>query len=333
MKRALFIWVFAILSFPLSAQFGGLDVEGFISNPNSSSYYRQQKKEIGNTIRSEVEAQARAKRQSSQLTQTNQSSNNQAVQSYNNRISVEGQQRMEYYNNPDNYINRDITNRRSSYFNNERRSPRSQTRGLGTEPIHSENLNSKSLQSLREANRSQFSSPDEIDWGRPVYVQLFDEPNLLDEHHPLVKKPDLVQWAWNEHARRMKLEKDVAARNDMIDLTKKGVGIVGGILVKGSMSVGALLSANLNVYSELAKYWNECSSGARMAKTSDTFEILGEAALNTLVDVAVPWVGDEVGVAYVGVEKMGTDGMRVFNSLQIGLSLSDFAVNNEKSEE
>lgn len=334
MKRALFIWAFAILSFPMSAQFGGLDVEGFIRNPNSNGYYRQQKKEIGNTIRSEVEAQARAKRQSSQSTHTNQ-----AVQSYNNRISIEGQQRMEYYNNPDNYINRDITNRRSSYFNNERRSAKSQTRNLGTEPIHSENLNSKSLQSLRETSRDQISPynngsemlENEIDWDREVYVQLFEKPKL--QERPFVQKPDLVQWAWNEHARRLKLENEVAARNDMIDITKKGLGLVGGVLVKGSMSVGALLSANLNLYSELAKYWNECSSGARKAKTSDTFEILGEAALNTLVDVAAPWVGDKVGVAYVGVEKMGTDGMRVFNSLQIGLSLSDFAVNNEKPEE
>lgn len=197
MKRTLFIWVFAILSLPLSAQFGGLDVEGFISNPNSNSYYRQQKKEIENTIRSEVEAQARANRQSSQSTQTNQSNNNQAVQSYNNRISVEGQQRMEYYNNPDNYIDRSITNRVSSYGNqgNSYR-PQSQPKDLRTKPVHSERLNSKSLQMLREANREYFS-----DEGRETaidpnaQVPLFDAPSLGEYPMKSIEDKEMSQRA------------------------------------------------------------------------------------------------------------------------------------------
>lgn len=190
MKRALFIWAFAILSFPMSAQFGGLDVEGFIRNPNSNGYYRQQKKEIGNTIRSEVEAQARAKRQSSQSTHTNQ-----AVQSYNNRISIEGQQRMEYYNNPDNYINREITNRKPSLNSASTQSDplnRSNSNNHGdlrTEPVHSEALTSKSLQMLREANREQFSSGDRKTAIDPnVKVPLFDAPSL---GVPLFDAPNL----------------------------------------------------------------------------------------------------------------------------------------------
>ena len=313
----------------------------------------QQQKEIENIIRPELEAQIRQNMLNAQQNQAPknqnpmqtrqgqiQTSQQQAVESYTSKMSIEGQIRMEQFNNPDVYIDRDITNRKSSaIIPDDSYNRQNQSRDIRSEPIHSENLNSKSLQSLRETSRDQISPynngsemlENEIDWDREVYVQLFEKPKL--QERPFVQKPDLVQWAWNEHARRMKLENEVAVRNDMIDLTKKGLGLVGGVLVKGSMSVGALLSANLNLYSELTKYWNECSSGVRMAKTSDTFEILGKAALNTLVDVAVPWVGNEAGVAYVGVEKMGTDGMRVFNSLQIGLSLSNFAVKNEKSEE
>lgn len=330
MKKVLIVLACVLFSSVAFAQLDGDFVEGVVHNPNK--YLGKQQKAIGNTIRGEVEAQVRQ--------QQAQAARQQAVQNFNNRISAEGQSRMEYYNNPNNYIDRSITNRSSSaIFPDDRHNPQNQPKDLRSTAINSESLTSKSLQSLRETSRDQISPynngsemlENEIDWDREVYVQLFEKPKL--QERPFVQKPDLVQWAWNEHARRLKLENEVAARNDMIDITKKGLGLVGGVLVKGSMSVGALLSANLNLYSELAKYWNECSSGARKAKTSDTFEILGEAALNTLVDVAAPWVGDKVGVAYVGVEKMGTDGMRVFNSLQIGLSLSDFAVNNEKPEE
>lgn len=324
MKRVLIIFACVLFSSVAFAQLDGDFVEDMVHNPNK--YIGKQQKEIGNAIRGDIENQIRQ--------QQAQAAKQQAVQNFNNRISAEGQNRMEYHNNPDNYIDRSITNRSSSaIIPDDRRNLQNQQRDLRTQPIHSESLNSKSLQSLRDRdiNRNQFSSLDEIDWDRDVYVKLFEKPKL--QERPFVQKPSFEEWAWNEYARRMKLENEVASRNDMIDLTKKGLGLVGGVLVKGSMSVGALLSANLNLYSELAKYWNECSSGARIAKTSDTFEILGKAALNTIVDVAVPWVGDEVGVAYLGVGKMGTDGMRVFNSMQIGLSLSDFAVNNEKSEE
>lgn len=174
MKRIMIVWAFALLSLPLFAQFGGIDVEGMVHNPNQ--YLGKQQKEIGNTIRSEVEAQARAKRQASQT------SNNPAVQNYNNRISAEGQQRMEYYNNPDNYIDRSVTNRGSSYNSNELRSLSPQTRDLRTEPIHSEALNSKSLQMLREANREQFSSGDrETAIDPSAEVPLFEAPSLGDK--------------------------------------------------------------------------------------------------------------------------------------------------------
>lgn len=328
---------------PIIIAFMMLSLLSFAQLEIDYNYLNQQQKEIGSIIKADVEAQARQNMLKAQQNQTQlgqgqtqtrqgQTSQQQAIQDFNNRISIEGQQRMEYYNNPDNYIDRSITNRSSSaIIPDERYNTQNQPRDIRREPIHSENLTSKSLQMLREANKGQFSSLDEIDWDRPVYVKLFDEPSL-GEYHPLEKKPDLVQWAWNEHARRMKLENEVAVRNDMIDLTKKGLGLIGSLVVKGATSAGALLSANLNLYSELAKYWNECSSGVRTAQTSDTFEILLNATKNTIVDVLTPWAGDDFGAAY-GLGEIGTGGMRVFNSIQIGISLSDFAVKNEKQEE
>lgn len=323
----------ALFLFPL-VSFAQLEID--------YNYLNQQQKEIGNTIEAEIKAQIRAEmkqqqaqqnqNQIQQRQQQTQAAQQQTIQNYNNRISIEGQQRMEYYNNPDNYINRDITNRNSTYFNNGLRSTNPQTRDMRTEPIHSENLQSKSLQMLRDANREVFSNEDRAEKANAdVYVQLFEHPYLSER--PLMDKPNLMQWAWNEYARQVKLKNEVDKTNAMIDMTKKGLGVIGGIATKGMVSVGALVSANLNLYSELVKYWNECSSGTRMAETSDTFEILGEAALNTAIDFVAPWVGDEVGAAYLGMEKAGKPIWDMVNSAQIGYTLQNFAVNDDKREE
>lgn len=165
------------------------------------NYLRQQQNEIANTIRPELEAQARQNMQKTQQNQpqANQSqmqlgqrqtqvqvNQQQAIENFNSRISNEGEQRMEYYNNPDNYIDRSITNRKSSLNNtnsqvnspNRYNSP-NQYNDLRTRPIHSEELTSKSLQMLREANREYFSNEDREEIINPnAQVPLFDAPNL-----------------------------------------------------------------------------------------------------------------------------------------------------------
>lgn len=165
------------------------------------NYLRQQQKEIANTIRPELEAQARQNMQKTQQNQpqTNQSqmqlgqrqtqvqvNQQQAIENFNSRISNEGEQRMEYYNNPDNYIDRSITNRKSSLNNtnsqvnspNRYNSP-NQYNDLRTRPIHSEELTSKSLQMLGEANREYFSNEDRETTIDPnAQVPLFDAPSL-----------------------------------------------------------------------------------------------------------------------------------------------------------
>ncbi len=201
------ILVLALLSLPLFSQFGGIDVEGIVHNPNQ--YIGQQQKEIANTIMPELEAQARAQamkdlekqRQSQGQMQTVQSSSQTAqqriIQDFNNRISNEGQQRMEYYNNPDNYIDRSITNRGSSYGNQGGSyKPQSQARDLRTNPVHSESLNSKSLQMLREANREYFS-----DEGRETAIDpnaevpLFDAPSLGEYPMKSIEDKEMSQRA------------------------------------------------------------------------------------------------------------------------------------------
>lgn len=195
MKRILFIWAFALLSLPLSAQFGGIDVEGMVHNPNQ--YIGQQQKEIGSVIESEVKAQIRqqqtktnqsltpAMRSQTQTTQTQtQTAQQQALQDFNTRISAEGQHRMEHYNNPDNYINRSITNRKSSLNANSanstsRYNSQNQPNDMRTRPVHSEELTSKSLQMLHEANREYFSNEDRETTIDPnAQVPLFDAPSL-----------------------------------------------------------------------------------------------------------------------------------------------------------
>lgn len=189
MRRIIVVIAFMLLSSVVFAQF----------DPNSS--LGQQQNEIANTIKAEVEAQARKQQTQAQQSQTlmnrnqTQTTRQQVIESYNNRISNEGQQRMEYYNNPDNYINREITNRKPSLNSASTQSDplnRSNSNNHGdlrTEPVHSEALTSKSLQMLREANREQFSSGDRKTAIDPnVKVPLFDAPSL---GVPLFDAPNL----------------------------------------------------------------------------------------------------------------------------------------------
>lgn len=362
MKRKLFIWAFAILSLPLSAQFGGIDVESMVHNSNQ--YIGQQQNEIGSIIKSDVEAQIRQRQaqtvqnQQTQLRQQQtRTTQQQALENFNSRISAEGQQRMEYYSNPDNYIDRSITNRRPSFNTNStnRYNSSNQPRDLRTRPVHSEELTSKSLQMLREANGNYFSDENrEVTIDHNARVQLFDAPSL-GEYKPLEKKPSRVRQFLNEQARkeaeRKALENEVAHNNGIIDLIKDGTGLVLGATMK---SGAALISANLNLYAELVKYTNECSAGAKQTKEfndferflgidkvlnwlgpelTDSYEIITNASYKTAVDVLTPWVGDKIGVAYVGMEKVGTYSWDMLNSMQIGFSISDYAVTNEKHEE
>lgn len=344
MNKITIIIALTMLSLTSFAQLDGDFVEGMVHNPNK--YLGQQQKEISNTIESEIKAQIRQ--------QQKQAAKQQAIENYNNKMHTDGQNRMEYYNNPDNYINRDITNRGSSYTTNEPRSSNPQTRDLRTEPIHSENLNSKSLQMLREANKGLFSNEDrEITINPNARVQLFDAPSL--EYKPYLDKPDRVKRLFNERARkeaeRKALENKVAHNNGIIDLIKDGTGLVLGATMKSGV---ALVSANLNLYAELVKYANECSAGTKKTKEyndferflkidkalnwlgpelTDSYEIITNASYKTAVDVLAPWVGDKMGVAYVGMEKVGTYSWDMFNSMQIGFSISDYAVSYEKQEE
>ena len=166
MKRTVFISVLLLLSKCLFAQLDGVDVNGIVNNPNN--YLEKERQDIENTLKSEVEAHN--KKQKSQQTQQ------QIIDNYNNMISNDGQRRMEYNNNPQNYINRDLTNRNSAQklYNK----PQEQRNDMRLEPIHSDNLNSKSLQYLREANREDFSDNHDIGMGGDAKVILFDAPTL-----------------------------------------------------------------------------------------------------------------------------------------------------------
>lgn len=354
------------------------------------NYLNQQQKEIGSIIKAEVEAQARknqAKAQQSQ-TQTNQSqtqtrqnqtqtAQQQAIESYTTKMSFEGQVRMEQLNNPEVYIDRSITNRSSSaVFPDDRYNTQHQPRDIRREPIHSENLNSKSLQLLREANREYFSDEDRETTIDPnARVPLFDAPSL-GEYHSLEVKHDymyrsrqIMNRIAREKAEREKLENEVAVRNDIIDLMKNGANLVGSVILDdaavssvtmagielGKGAAGFLLSENINLLSEMAKYWNECSSGTKKTKRDfneiekflgiddweafygpevvDSYEMIKNATVNSAIGKLATVIGDKVGVAYVGMEQMGTGASEVFTSLKIGFSLSNFAVKNEKQEE
>lgn len=132
----------------------------------------RQQKALSKTIKSEIDAQIRQ--------QQAREAKQQAVEKYNNRISVEGQNRMDNYNNPDNYIDRSITNRGTSPITpNDRLDPQSQSRDMRSEPVHSENLNSKSLQMLREANGTNFLNvKGEMIVDPNARVHLFETPSL-----------------------------------------------------------------------------------------------------------------------------------------------------------
>lgn len=368
MKKIIGIIALMLLSLSSFAQFDPETQLGIEYN-NLNQKVKQQQNEIGKTIRSEVEAQIRQ--------QQKQAAKQQAIENYNNKISAEGQSRMEYYNNPNNYIDRSITNRGSSYTTNELRSSSPQARDLRTEPIHSENLNSKSLQMLHEANRDYFSNGEGgITIDPNARVQLFDAPSL-GEYKPLEKKPSRVQQILKEQARkkaeRKALENEVAVRNDLIDLTKDVVDLMGGVMFDdavialedvnlfglelelGKGTAGFLLSENLSLFSEMAKYWNECSAGTKTTKRDfnrierklgiddwesfygaemvDSYEIIKNATVNSAIGKIATVIGDKAGVAYVNFEKMGTGAMEVFTSMKISFSLSNFAVSNEKHEE
>lgn len=161
---------------------------GFAQFDIDYNYLNQQQKELSKSIKADVDAQIRQKQKQTQQSQSQvrqsqtQTTRQQALQDFNNRISAEGQNRMEYYNNPDNYTDRSITNRGSSAItpnSNHRSNSQSQPRDLRTQPIHSENLNSKSLQMLHEANREYFSNEDREETINPnAQVPLFNAPNL-----------------------------------------------------------------------------------------------------------------------------------------------------------
>lgn len=351
----------------------------------------QQQKEIENIIRPEIEARLKTLKAQQNQTQTNQNqtqpnqnqiqlrhnqtqtTQQQAIENYTNKMSIEGQIRMEQINNPDTYIDRGVTNRGSSaVFPDDRNYQQNQPRDLRTEPIHSESLTSKSLQMLREANREYFSNEDrEVMINPNAYVQLFDAPSL-GEYQPLEVKHDnmyrsrqIMNRIAREKAEREKLENEVAVRNDIIDLMKNGINLVGSVIIDdatvssvkmagvelGKGAAGFLLSENINLFSEMAKYWNECSAGTKQTMKDfnfverflkidkmspeliDSYEMIKNATVNSAIGKIATVIGDKAGVAYVGMEKMGTGAYEMYTSLKIGLSLSNFAVNNEKQED
>ena len=110
MKKIFIIIALIMLSLASYAQF----------ELNGQVYNLPEYNEIYNDIYPEIEAQARQefynwKKSQSQTNQRQtQTTQQQAIQNYNNRISTEGQARMEHLNNPDVYIDREITNRSTS---------------------------------------------------------------------------------------------------------------------------------------------------------------------------------------------------------------------------
>lgn len=182
------------------------------------NYLNQQQKEIGSIIEADIKAQIREKmkqqqaleqQKQTQLLQNqlqskqrqSQSTQQQVLQDFNNRISAEGQQRMDYYNNPDNYIDRSITNRRSSLNNTNsqvnspnRYNSSNQSSDLRTRPVHSDELTSKSLQMLHDANREYFSNEDREETINPnAQVPLFDAPSLGEFSMKSIEQKEVSQ--------------------------------------------------------------------------------------------------------------------------------------------
>lgn len=209
MKKAIIVIVCMMLSTASSAQDWG--------------QYQQDQKELKSAIEADIKAQIREKmKQQQALEQQNQpqmfqnqiqssqrqsqTTQQQALQDFNNRISSQGQQRMEYYNNPDNYIDRSATNRRSILNNSNshntnsqvnipnRYNPQNQSGDLRVRPVHSEELTSKSLQMLHEANRDYFSNEDRETTIDPnAEVPLFDAPSLGEYSLKSIEKKEMSQ--------------------------------------------------------------------------------------------------------------------------------------------
>ena len=176
MKKIFIIIALIMLSLASYAQF----------ELNGQVYNLPEYNEIYNDIYSEIEAQARQefynwKKSQSQTNQRQtRTTQQQAIQNYNNRISTEGQVRMEHLNNPDVYIDREITNRSTSpiVIPDDRYNQPTQQYDLMTRPIHSEGL-SQSLQMLREANREIFLNRNsETTFNTNAQVPLFEAPTL-----------------------------------------------------------------------------------------------------------------------------------------------------------
>ena len=176
MKKIFIIIALIMLSLASYAQF----------ELNGQVYNLPEYNEIYNDIYPEIEAQARQefynwKKSQSQTNQRQtQTTQQQAIQNYNNRISTEGQARMEHLNNPDVYIDREITNRSTSpiVIPDDRYNQPTQQYDLMTRPIHSEGL-SQSLQMLREANREFFLNRNsETTFNTNAQVPLFEAPTL-----------------------------------------------------------------------------------------------------------------------------------------------------------
>ena len=206
MKKIIIIIALMLLSWSSFAQFDPETQLGIEYN-NLNQQLKQQQNEIGSIIKSDVEAQIKQRQMQTRQSQTQtrqnqmqtrqnqtQTAQQQAIESYTNKMSIEGQIRMEHINNPDNYIDRSITNRKpalnvnSTNSANRYNSP-NQPYDLRTRPIHSEELTSKSLQMLHEANREYFSNEDRETTINPnAQVPLFEAPSL---GVPLFESPNV----------------------------------------------------------------------------------------------------------------------------------------------
>ena len=203
MKRATLFIAFMVFSVTLSAQIQGDFDNGFTID---RSYYNNQLRDLRSQINSEL-------RNGNAPTETRQQFNNaidqiesnmnninygsgtgavqrQQVQNYNNKISNENQQRMVQYNNPQYYTDRSITNTGTQGISadDRYRQPNNYYSGnIRTQPIHSENLDSKSLQMLREANSDYFSNGNtDLTIDPNATVPLFDAPSLNDKDDDVV---------------------------------------------------------------------------------------------------------------------------------------------------
>lgn len=210
MKKTIIIIALMLLSWSSFAQFDPETQLGIEYN-NLNQQLKQQQNEIGSIIKPDVEAQIKQRQPQTTQSQTQkrqnqmQTAQQQAVGNYTTKMSIEGQIRMEHVNNPDVYIDRSITNRKPSFNANStnstnRYNSQDQSNDLRTRPIHSEELNSKSLQMLREANREYFSNENRETTIDPnAQVPLFDAPSLgekligpsIDQSQIPVEKMDI----------------------------------------------------------------------------------------------------------------------------------------------